>query len=147
MKVKAAQMFSLFFDEDAYLRHAKTVVFAYEPATSDPSWAAWIPSIKNWRMELLRDLMNSFIWVGAGCLVAILACAANGKIAPDLPFSAPKFFAAIGAWLAAWPTWFALASVTDTWDMDSRIDLILRKDIFKVLFFPGFILALTGAIW
>lgn len=141
------QMFAVLLNEQMYVRLATQFWLLYEPGLTAQAKAELIPRLSQWRQEVRADFAASLCWVSAACLAGLAVGALRGSVALDLPISCPKLLASVGAALMAWPTWFALATIEDTWKKEARLDLALRTTLFKTLFFPGFVVALVGAIW
>lgn len=137
----------LLFSRERYLKRARDRFAEFDPSLKPQQLDDLEPNNDVWRMSLRSDLLKAFwgtsLMLGLACLFAYL----TGRWDVGMPVAWSKVANAAGAFLTAWPTWFMLGHVEDTWDMDGRLDVALRPYIFKILFMPGLMLTLFGAIW
>lgn len=70
----------------------------------------------------------------------------TGRIGPDLELHWGRVCASLGALLAGWATWFALADGNSSYKRQ-RPDEIARSGVFRALMWPGILLSVVGAAW
>lgn len=78
--------------------------------------------------------------------LAVLVLWVTGRVDPGLDFHWGRACASVGALLAGWATWFALADGNNSWSRD-RPDELARVGIFRALMWPGILLSVVGAAW
>lgn len=93
-----------------------------------------------------RDLLSSLYPLLALAVLAALLLWLTGRIGAGFEVHWGRFSSAIGAFLAGWATWFALADRYESND-ENRADEHARSGIFKLLMWPGILLSVVGAAW
>ncbi|WP_343735277.1 hypothetical protein [Acidovorax sp.] len=93
-----------------------------------------------------RDLFRSLCPMMILALLASLVLCFTGRIGADFDLHIGRLSSSVGAFLAGWATWFALADRYESYSGD-RPDERARNGIFKVLMWPGVFLSVVGAAW
>jgi hypothetical protein len=109
---------------------------------ADDSLAAF--EVVAYQSKFRRDLWQSAAWICAAALTALFVAFLAGRISPSARFDSVKTMLGVGTVLTVSPTWFILANPNPSWK--GRLDEKLRPFCFKVLFFPGIVLLLTGSL-
>lgn len=97
--------------------------------------------------DFRRDVVTSLFWTALSAALAFAIAISMGRIDIAASVDIGDSISAVGALVAAWGTWFLLGNVDDTWDKEERVDPKLRPLLFKVVFFPGLVIALVGVLW
>lgn len=152
-------MFALLFNEEKYLAMALSHGMAMNLEAPDlaelhragtfpkAGWEQEATQYARQGMEEIRSALASSFATLAGITVAsVLALSIAGSISPYLPVSWAKVLSASGAFFAAWATLFALGGIWRSWDGVALHELVHPK-LFKLLFFPGTLLAMLGQLW
>lgn len=112
----------------------------------------WPATEADWRARAIvacdgtrRRLARSFAIALAIAAVTLLCGFTAGIVAAGLPPSAPKILGFVGVCLIAWATIFGLGTAPATWGGVSLPELLVPK-IFVVIFAPGTVLTLLGAL-
>ena len=122
------------------LRHAFLHIFANEKAK-----AANAP-FTDFSEAVLRDFLRSARPIVSIAVISAVVLWLTGRIDPSLDFHWGRACASVGALLAGWATWFALADGNNSWSR-KRPDELARSGIFRALMWPGILLSVVGAAW
>jgi hypothetical protein len=152
-------LIALFFNEEKYLDLAMSHGMAVDLEAADlaakykagtfpkPGWEEDARVLaRQGREELLSAFRSSLVVLVAITFLAIASLSIAGNISPDLPVAWAKVFSAVGGFLTAWATLFALGSIWRSWDGVALHELVHPK-LFKLLFLPGVFLAIVGQLW
>ena len=93
-----------------------------------------------------KDLIRSLVPLLFIALIAALVLCATGRIGIGFVIHWGRLSASLGAFLAGWATWYALADKTESWG-GSTPDELARNGVFKILMWPGILLSVVGAAW
>ena len=112
-----------------------------------PNWEQSAQANALQGLKELRSALRSSFGAAAGTsLVAVAILLLTGNISPHLPIAWAKVLSAVGGFLAAWATLFALGGIWRSWEGIALHELVHPK-LFCLLFIPGTFVAMVGQLW
>jgi hypothetical protein len=124
----------------------------YRPLFDAGQWptpddlARWNVDAETARKSLASSLAHSLGIATAAALAGVAVGVLRGSLGLDLPMDCGKALQAVGGWLAAVGTIFALGQAPQTFKRQSLPELVQPK-IFLAFTVPGLALAIAGTVW